>query len=145
VKGIALLVLISVVACGKSSGGGDAGGGSGGAATDGAAGTGGGGGCRGQGMACSASATCCVPLVCAGMCVQPPGQDGGGCSGSAGFGCIFGGCRGDTGTSPVCTNGIWACPTGATDSRTCGGCTGNPPPDYVCADGGWVRADASSN
>ena len=42
-------------------------------------------------------------------------------------------------------NGIWACPTGSTDSRTCGGCTGNPPPDYVCADGGWVRADASSN
>jgi len=84
--------------------------------------------------------------VCAGgICFPPPGNPDAGCSGSAGFGCIFGGCRGDTGTGPVCMNGTWSCPTGSTDSRTCGGCTGNPPPDYVCADGGWVLADASSN
>jgi len=80
VQGLALLLLIAAVACGKNSGGADAAGGAGGTAADGAAGSGGGGAsgaggqsCPGEGMACSASGTCCPPFVCAGsICFPPP-------------------------------------------------------------------------
>jgi hypothetical protein len=58
--------------------------------------------------------------------------------------CLFEGCRGDTGTAAVCSNGDWVCPSGTTDPSTCGGCTGNPPPDFVCGDGGWIRVDAGA-
>ena len=64
------------------------------------------------------------------------------CSGSAGFGCIFNSCNNDVGTAAICSNGTWACPGGAIDTRTCHGCTGNPPPGYVCGSNGWMRVDA---
>jgi hypothetical protein len=146
-----ILLLVAALGCGGGNKGKDGGGGSGGGAGEG--GTTGGGGqggitesCFSQGMACSNTGVhCCPPLVCAGSCVQPPNQDGGGsCPGAAGFGCLYGGCRGDVGTAPICANGAWGCPSGATDTRSCGGCTGNPPPDYVCGDGGWIRLDAGA-
>jgi hypothetical protein len=160
----AVLIVVAVLGCGSSKGGMDAGGGAGGkmdaaAGTGGAAGSGGGGAaggggaggrggsgesCLGQGVACSTPGVlCCLPLVCAGTCLQPPNnQDAGGpdaaCVGSAGFGCLFGGCRGDVGTAPVCSNGTFICPNGSTPTNSCGGCTGNPPPGWVCGDGGWT-------
>lgn len=140
-----ILLLLAALGCGSSKGtdggSGGAGGGSGG--TMGSGGQGGiGESCFSQGVACSNTGVrCCPPLVCAGTCVQPPSE----CTGSADFGCLFGGCRGDVGTSPICTNGAWSCPSGATDTRSCGGCTGNPPPDYVCGDGGSIHLDAGTD
>jgi len=154
-KGSAVLLLVVLLGCGGKTQGADA-------ATDaasGAAGTGGVGGqagtgeggrggtgesCVREGMACSATGpACCPPLVCAGGCVTPPSQDGGSaCVGSAGFGCLYGGCRGDVGAAPVCMNGSWGCPAGAIDTRSCGGCIGNPPPNWECGDGGWFLPDA---
>jgi hypothetical protein len=139
---------VAALGCGGGHKGNDGGGAGGGAGEGGTTGGGGQGGitesCFSQGMACANTGVrCCPPLVCAGSCVQPPNQDGGGsCPGSAGFGCLYGGCRGDVGTAPVCLDGTWGCPAGATDTRSCGGCTGNPPPDYVCGDGGWIHLDA---
>ena len=103
---------------GTTGGGGQGGSAGGGDGDEGA----GGGFCASQGMACSNGATlCCVPLVCAGSCVQPPSnQDAivvdAACSGSAGFGCIFNSCNNDVGTAAICSNGTWACPGGAIDS-----------------------------
>src|SRR5262245_25059966 len=139
-----LLLLVAALGCGssKSPGGGGGSGGTGGeGGTTGGGGQGGGESCFSQGVACSNTGVrCCAPLVCAGTCVQPPNS----CPGSAGFGCLYGGCRGDVGTSPICSDVGWSGPTGATDTRSCGGCTGNPPPNYVCGDGGWIELDAGT-
>jgi hypothetical protein len=105
--------LVALLGCGSSLGG-----------DDGGNRTGSGGAAGGQGGA-------------AGI-----GGGPGGCGGSPGFGCIYGDCGNDVGTTPVCANGTWSCPAGAIPSTSCGGCTGNPPPGYVCGDGGWIHVDA---
>jgi hypothetical protein len=133
---------------GGARGGTTGGGGQGGSAGGGGSGGAGGSFCASQGMACSnGGLLCCVPLVCAGSCVQPPAnQDAGGvdagCAGYASFACLFGDCFNDVGLPAVCSNGTWTCPGGTIDARTCHGCIGRPPPGYVCGSDGWMQVDA---
>jgi hypothetical protein len=114
---LAIGALVAVVGCSSSLGGRD-----GGATSNG--------GAAGQGGAAGSGGA------------RDAGPDGAGCVGTAGFGCIYGDCGSDVGTTAICLNGSWSCPTGAIPSTSCGGCTGNPPPGYVCGDGGWIQVDA---
>lgn len=142
--------------------GGRGGAGDDGGAVDGAGGQGGRGGtggesCSTMGASCAAPAWCCAGLTCqVGVCVSlsstdagsDAGSDGGSdaatCTGSTGFACLIGSCSNDVAMPATCRGGVWACPPGTVDTRSCHGCFGNPPPGWVCGDGGWMNPDASS-